>query len=571
MSQNELRADEIAAQLHRILESPIFRTSDRLRRFLRFVVESSLSGREPAKEYQIATSVYDRPASYDPRVDPIVRVEASRLRAKLREYYETVGAGDPFQIVIPKGRYAPEFRGRAATDAPPPPRVEPTVVLVLPFADLSGGAQEGYFVDGLTEELITTLARVPGLRVVGRTTAFRLRSAAEDVTVLAQRLGVHAILDGTVRRGEGRLRVTAQLVDASDACSMWSRAYERREGDLLDLQQELALSIAAALRVELTAGAHPASRHFDVTAHELFLKGRQQYHAWTLDGARASIRWFEDAIARAPDYAPPHFGLADSLCFLAYQGVATAANVARTKHEIDHVLRLDSTYGEAYIPLGVLRAFYEWDRRGAERAFQAALALCPGLADVHHFHAISCLTPSGRTKEGVASMEVAAALDPLSSRVGIDLGRVLYLDRQFDRALRQLAAASERDPAFREAHWQTGIVLGLMGRAAEALAAFDRALALEPARGGTAGTLGYVHAAAGNRDEARAWLARAATPSEEALVYAGLGEVDPAMDALERAANERARDVLWLKVDPRFDALRESPRFAALLARVHPG
>lgn len=168
-------------------------------------------------------------------------------------------------------------------------------------------------------------------------------------------------------------------------------------------------------------------------------------------------------------------------------------------------------------------------------------------------------------------MEVAAALDPLSSRVGIDLGRVLYLDRQFDRALRQLAAASERDPAFREAHWQTGIVLGLMGRAAEALAAFDRALALEPARGGTAGTLGYVHAAAGNRDEARAWLARAATPSEEALVYAGLGEVDPAMDALERAANERARDVLWLKVDPRFDALRESPRFAALLARVHPG
>jgi tetratricopeptide (TPR) repeat protein len=376
------------------------------------------------------------------------------------------------------------------------------------------------------------------------------------------------IVEGGVRRTEGRIRVTAQLVDAADGCSLWSGVYDRGDADLLDLQYELALAIAAALRVELESTGALTRDAFDVVAHDLFLRGRALFSRWTVDGARDSLQLFEQAIARAPKYAPPHYGLADSLCFLAYHGVDTPGNVARSSRAIDQTLRLDSTYGEVYVPLGMLRAFYEWDRRGSERAFHAALALCPGSALVHHMYAACCLAPAGRTPEAVAEMRVALSLDPLLSLVGTDLGRILYLDRRYDEALTELEAVLGRAPAFREAHWQKGIVLSQTGRHDEAARAFEQALALEPSREGVAGTIGFARAAAGDIPAARAWLDRAATPAERALIHTGLGNDAQALAALDEAADRRARIVLWLKVDPRFDRLRGYDRFAALLARV---
>jgi serine/threonine-protein kinase len=389
---------------------------------------------------------------------------------------------------------------------------ESTVVLVRPFADLSERRDQAFFADGLTEELITALARVPGLRVVARTTAFQLTHPPGGVADVARQLGVAAVIEGSVRRHEGRVRVTAQLVDARDGCSLWSGAYERQEADLLDLQQQLSLAITAALRVELESVGTLPKAAFDVEAHELFLQGRALFNQWTVESVRHSVPLFEQAMARAPQYVPAHFGLADSACFLAYHGVDTDANVARSRRAIDQTLRLDSTYGEVYVPLAVLRAFYDWDWRGAERAFHAALALCPGSAMVRHLYGICCLAPTGRTRDAVAELHIAASLDPLSNSVATDLGRALYLDRRYDEALAAFDAVVTRDGGFREAHWQSGIVLAQMGRHQDATAAFDRALALEPSREGIAGTLGCARAVAGDTDAARAWLEKARTP-----------------------------------------------------------
>ncbi|MGH9718620.1 MAG: hypothetical protein ACRD8O_00275, partial [Bryobacteraceae bacterium] len=247
--------DAVQAQLQRILSSKSFATSARLTRFLRFTVTAALEGRAAElKEYVIGVGVFDRKASFDPRVEPIVRVEARRLRAKLRQYYETDGQLDALIIDFPKGSYTPKFRSRDAVDpaASQPAAPSHNTVAVLPFANLGSDADNEYFSDGLTEELIHALTKVEGLLVVARPSAFHFKGQAQDVQKIGEQLGVHSVLEGSVRRSGSRLRISAQLIEVATGFYLWSETYERKIEDVFAIQEEIAHAIVDALKVKLT-------------------------------------------------------------------------------------------------------------------------------------------------------------------------------------------------------------------------------------------------------------------------------------------------------------------------------
>ena len=249
---------EVRQALGRVTSSDIFRASDRLNRFLAFVVETRLAEKECPKEAEIARTVYGRLDAYDSRLDPIVRVEAHRLRLKLHEYYATTGADDPIEILIPKGGYRPDFRRRRhGDDARPAGDAAATRLLVLPL--VVDSAPDRAFADGLTDELISALARIPGLRVIGRTSAFQLTEPTANLRRRIRQLGASLVLEGSLRRNSDRVRVNVQLVDESDGASVWSDVFDRAPKDVLDLQEELGLAIAAAVRDALEPRRDPPS------------------------------------------------------------------------------------------------------------------------------------------------------------------------------------------------------------------------------------------------------------------------------------------------------------------------
>ena len=289
--------EAIRTQLEKILAAESFAGSERLRRFLRFTVEQALEGRaDQLKEYVLAVEVFDRKKSFDPRLESIVRVEAGRLRARLKKYYETEGRDDPVQIDYGKGSYIPvfEWRGRSASPAwrrllgywkaavvtavlllevvthepaslfwrnlsrGEPGRPPPTSIAVLPFADLSPQNDQEYFSDGLTDELINRLSRIEGLRVVARTSSFQFKGKAQDIRKIGKELNVGGALEGSVRKTGNRLRITAQLVDVSDGFHLWSQMYEREMKDIFEVQGEIAQAIVDSLKIKLVGAARPA-------------------------------------------------------------------------------------------------------------------------------------------------------------------------------------------------------------------------------------------------------------------------------------------------------------------------
>jgi TolB-like protein len=252
-------AIEVRRALRRVTRSDIFRTSDRLNRFLAFVVETRLAEKECPKEAEIARTVYGRLDAYDSRLDPIVRVEAHRLRLKLHEYYATTGADDEIEILVPKGGYRPDFRRRRhGDDSRPFSDAAATRLLVLPL--VVDSAADRSLADGLTDELISALARTPGLRVIGRTSAFQLKVPTANLRRRIRQLGASLVLEGSLRRNSDRVRVNVQLVDESDGASVWSGVFDRPPKDLLDLQEELGLAIATAVRDALAAQRNPLQR-----------------------------------------------------------------------------------------------------------------------------------------------------------------------------------------------------------------------------------------------------------------------------------------------------------------------
>ena len=379
MQPNPLSAESVRTQLRKILSSSTFARSERLARFLTFTVEQTLGGRgENLKEFVIGVEVFDKNEKYDPRMDPIVRVEARRLREKLRKYYETEGHDDALYIDFPTGAYVPLVKTReaAGVSKPAATRAE-NAIAVLPFVNLSSEQENEYFSDGLTEELINALTKVEGLRVVAWSSAFQLKGKARDIRRIAEQLRVRAVLEGSVRRTADRLRITAQLVDTTDGHYLWSETYERAIKDVFSIQDEISSAIVGALRIKLTgsAGRSLITRYTEnLQAYHLYLKGRFYWNKRTEEDFYKALGFFEQAIQIDPNYAPAYAGMADSYIMLGEHGSVPALSIMRkARATASRALEIDPSLAEAHVSLGSVAGLYEWNWRESEQHFRRAL------------------------------------------------------------------------------------------------------------------------------------------------------------------------------------------------------
>jgi TolB-like protein/Tfp pilus assembly protein PilF len=576
-----VNTSDVEEQLQRINASKQFRASKRMRRFLEFTVRQALEGKSgEIKEALVGVEVFDRPADYDPRVDPIVRVEARRLRQKLEEYYASEGAHDRVRIAYAKGGYAPRIE--TVDGAPARPAVGArgsTVrsVLVLPFASLGTEEDQEYFSDGLTQELIHAFTRVNGLRVVAWGTASRLRGMPARAAEVNEQAGADAIVEGSVRRHGDRVRVHVQIVETTSGYYLWTDTFERTLGDLFALQEEIARSIAAVLRIQLTMPAEPRPK-YSVEAHDFYLRGRHEWFQRTERGMRNSIVLFERAIEMDSHCAPAFAGLADAYSLLADYGFETTADaMEKGRPAALRALELDPSLAEAHTSLGFIQSFYDWDWSAAERSYRTAIGLNPGYATTRLWYGLDLLALQGRFDEARVELELAERLDPLEPIIAEGCAYMSLRSREFDRAeacYRRLIAAA---PHYAKALTGCGRALWGQGRYIEALEMLEAGRRLAGDLPSVLGALGQVHAMAGHQAEARGFLSqlyemaktRHIPASCLALVHAGLGEHDAALAHLERGVDRREMPLVQMKVHPGYDALRAQPRFEGLLRRMN--
>ncbi|MCC6858196.1 MAG: tetratricopeptide repeat protein [Bryobacterales bacterium] len=567
------------SQLGKVLASKHFARSPRLSRFLKFTVEQFLAGQaDSLKEYLIGVEVFGRPESFDPRTDAIVRVQAVALRSRLAAYYENEGARDPVGIEYPKGSYVPVIRERTPGPQPAAAETQPDSIAVLPFVNMSSDPENEYFSDGLTEELISALSNVHGLRVVARTSVFRYKGKPADVRQIGAELNARMVLEGSVRKAGERLRVTAQLVNARDGYETWSRTYRVDMKDLFAVQQEIAGAIAGTLETRERGSAGRGTDNME--AYHSYLRGRFHLNKWTEEDFRKSAGFFENAIRLDPGMSAAHAGLADALFVLACYGKVDPREVMpRVRAAAQRALELGGSLPEACVSLGAVRAIYDWDWEGAEREFLRAIEFDPGFATAYQWYAVLCLIPQGRFAEAESAARRARELDPLSPPINTSLGLVYFVQGRHDEAIAYFDKALEIDSHFYLAHWWKGIIYLSRSMLPRAIAALRKAGAVPGGDFRDFARFTYREGLIGKRDKARQVLAmlqdlsrrQYVSPVILAAVHLVLGEHGAAFERLDEACQQHDSWLVWLRVDRRFDLLRTDPRFGALLARIGLG
>ena len=530
----------------------------------------------------IGVEVFDRGQDFDPRVDPVVRVEARRLRARLKQWHDTEGRDSAIIIELPTGGYAARFRYRSkpnatANTAGP---AEKTIA-VLPFANLNADPELDYFSDGLTEELIHALTRLKDLHVVAWPSMLRLKGQETDVSAVSEKLNVKNILRGSVRRSGDRLRMTAQLMNAADGRYLWSEAWDRPAADWLTIEQEIAQAIVEKLRLNFKDEqdrALPAQAR-DPESHALYLKGRFHWNKRTPEGLQLAIAYFKTAAERDPSWPLAWAGLADVYAVLASHSMACPeVCLLAARDAAEKALALDPNLAEAVTSLAFVRGCHDWEWEEAEKLYRRAIALNPSYATAHHWYGSDYLTALGRFDEAATELETAVALDPLSSIILDSRAYVSLVSRDYEDAERRHRHVVQHDPVFYKGWSALGRVYTQMGKFTEAEAMFQKARALAGDFPKILGGLGQMYGLAGRAEEARELLRKLESisrtqyvgPSAFALIHLGLGEREAALQWLERAVVEREQAVTWLKVHPAWDALRSEPRFQAIVERVHP-
>src|SRR2546428_6459342 len=432
----------IRDELARILGSVTFQPVDRLKRFLAFIAHEALAGRsDQLKEYVIGVQVFGKEASFDPRTDPIVRVQARRLRARVVRYYREQGQRDEVVIELPKGGYAPVFKRRDPGAAPrrsiAATLANRNTIAVLPFADHSPSGDLEYFCKGLRQEIIHGLAKNDKLRVLAWDPA-DLSSAIDPRDTIAK-IDAAMIVTGSVRRAGDVVRVSIQVIDGASGCYMWSESLNADINDALAAQEEAARAVTTRLRPELLAGVGAARRPTEnLAAHNLYLQGRYHLNQRTEEGLRKAVDFFEKAIVEDPQYAPAYSGLSDAYGLLGHYGVLGPADVwTKTASSAASAVMLDGNSAEAHTSLAHVKATQDWDWAGAEREFQRAITLDPRYPTAHHWYAMSCLAPMGRLDEALDEMLLAQSLDPVSSIIVRDVAVIHFYRRDFDAALDQ--------------------------------------------------------------------------------------------------------------------------------------
>jgi TolB-like protein/Tfp pilus assembly protein PilF len=465
---------------------------------------------------------------------------------------------------------------RAAGAKPESVSAEPSIA-VLPFANTSGDHSDEYFSDGLTDEIINVLARIPGLKVTARTSAFALRGKESDIRRAAEVLGVRTILEGSVRRSGSRVRVTAQLVNAADGYYLWSDRYDREMADVFAIQDEIAAAIVAALQIKLDLGAAARRRHEPaLPAYEAYLKA--QYHQWkfTPESLARSKEQYEKALALDPEFALPHVGIAayflvgaDRSFIPAHQAMPLARAAARK------ALDMDPSLPEAHAVLGAIAAVYDYDWREAERQFHAAMRSDPVPPLVRHWYSFFFLGPLGRSAEAIEQNQRALEQDPLNLVFRLALAIALRANGRFEEAEMQLRQVLEIEPHFSVALMVLSIDRWRRNALDEAVALAEEAHRWAPSNPQLIGFLAGLMATKGDQSRADAFLQQLGT-GEAAGAALGLfmyhlvrGDVNHAADWIAKAIEQRHPQAVQALNG---SILRGSPRWAPLARTVNlPG
>jgi TolB-like protein/tetratricopeptide (TPR) repeat protein len=448
-------------------------------------------------------------------------------------------------------------------------------LVVLPFLDLAPARDHEYFCDGLAEELTNRLAHLHGLRVVARTSAFAFKGQTVDVREIGRRLGVRAALEGSVQRGGDRIRVTAQLIDVSDGCHVWSGRFDRTSDDIFAIEDEIARTVVSELRVALLGGTggRVMLRPTKIpAAHDLYLRGRHHTARRTLEDLERAIGCFERAIELDPTYAAAHAGIAECCCHLGFVGFRRPVEVfPRARQEAERALEIDPGLTGAHAVLAYETAMHEWDWESAERHFLQALDLSPDHAFTRVWYS-HLLTSSGRFDEALAQLERACECDPLAPVVRTTLGISLFYARQFDRAVDCCRQVLLMDPSFVLARY-------FIGRAYRAQGDFEAAVEelKAPSRvwphalgclAGSLRSLGRETEAVRVCDELERLSRRHYISPLVFAASAHISDYDTRLRAIARAFDEREGTVPLLNVDPMVDDLRSNPQFSSLIARL---
>ena len=474
-------------------------------------------------------------------------------------------------IVLGLAFRAPWLRGRGQ-DTPP---TAIRSLAVLPFENLTGSADQDYFVDGMTDALITDLAQARALRVISRTSVMRYKRTTKSLPRVAEELGVDAVVEGTVTRAGDRVRITAQLIQATTDRHLWAQSYEREIRDVLGLQREVAAAVAQAIQVKLQPEARPRraqAREVEPEAYEAYLKGRYYWSKRSPVDTLKAVGAFQAAIARDPDYAPAHAGLSDAYRSFDVQGLGAPRDVMpRAEAAARKALALDDSLAEAHASLGGVLYRYHWDWEGAEKEFRISLDLDPGSAETHRAYAVYLMTMR-RHEEALAEAQRARELSPLSPVINAELGTALVRLGRCDEAVAGLHKTLEIDPQSVRLYQTLGEAYDAKGQWAEGLAALEKSDTLSPA---PYPWLGFAYGMAGRRREALEILARLdkasrdrfVSPQSFAVVHLGLGDREKALAWLEKAYDQHAFEVLGFSGEI-FDHLRDDPRFQDLLRRL---
>jgi TolB-like protein/Flp pilus assembly protein TadD len=464
----------------------------------------------------------------------------------------------------------------------PPLPIPAKSIAVLPFDNLSRDPDNAYFCEGVQDEILTRLAKVADLKVISRTSTQHFKSAPDNIPEIAKKLGVMHILEGSVQKASGQVRVNVQLINAMTDAHLWADTFDRNLTDIFAVETEIAKAIAEVLQAKLT-GSEKTSMSNKPTenpeAYELYLKGRFFWNKRTATDLWKSIEFFNQAIEKDPGYALAYAGEAQAWSLLsAYNGASPADSYPQAEAFARKALALDANCAEALVGSGSFKARYQFDVRGALKDYERAIQLNPNDSTAHHWLGGDCFAATGQHAREVAELKRALELDPLSLIINSNLGVAYNRAGRFEEAVAQFRKAVQMDDRFYPAHREYALALELQGKIPEAISEYEKAAALtdDPI---PLGALGRIYGITGRKDEAQKILAqlqglraqRYTAAYSLALVALGLGDKTEALHWLEESYRERDGDSIGvIRVDPLLRSLRGDPRFEALAEKIVP-